>query len=51
MVRSEDRQARRRRNEQFDPEARYQPGIGYAYLTDETGLRLRPVPGRRGYEE
>jgi glycosyltransferase involved in cell wall biosynthesis len=51
MVRSEDRQARRRRNEQFDPEARCQPGIGYAYLTDETGLRLRPVPKHRGYAE
>ncbi len=51
MVRGEDRQARRRRNEQFDPEARYQPGLGYAYLTDETGLRLRPVPRRRGYAE
>jgi hypothetical protein len=51
MVRRDDRQARRQRNERLDPEARYQPGIGYAYLTDETGLRLRPVPERRGYEE
>lgn len=51
MVRREDREARRQRNEQFDPEARYQPGIGYAYLTDETELRLCPVPKLRGYEE
>lgn len=51
MVRREDREARRRRNERLDPQARCQPGIGYAYLTDETGLRLRPVPRRRGYAE
>jgi glycosyltransferase involved in cell wall biosynthesis len=51
MVRRDDRQARRQRNEQLDPQARCQPGIGYAYLTDETGLSLRPVPARRGFEE
>lgn len=51
MVQPKDREARRQRNEQFDPQARYQPGIGYAYLTDETGLRLCPVPRKRGYEE
>ena len=51
MVQPQDREARRRRNEQLDPQARYQPGIGYAYLTEETGLRLRPVPRHRGYEE
>jgi glycosyltransferase involved in cell wall biosynthesis len=51
MVRREDREARRRRNERLDPKARYQPGIGYAYLTDEAGLRLRPVPRRRGFTE
>lgn len=51
MVLREDREARRRRNERLDPEARCQPRIGYAYLTDETGLRLRPVPARRGYRE
>jgi hypothetical protein len=51
MVRPEDRDGRRRRNEQLDPEARCQPGIGYAYLTDETGLRLRAVPRRRRYQD
>ena len=51
MVHRQDREARRQRNEQFDPEARFQPGIGYAYLTDETGLCLRPIPSRRGFEE
>jgi hypothetical protein len=51
MVRREDREARRRRNEQLNPQARYQPGIGYAYLTDETGPRLRIVPRRRGFRE
>ena len=49
MVRKEDREARRRRNERLDPQARCQPGIGYAYLTDESGLRLRAVPRRRGF--
>ena len=51
MVRPEDRNGRRQRNERLDPEALCQPGIGYAYLTDETGLRLRPVPRRRGFED
>lgn len=51
MVHRQDRENRRLRNERFDPQARYQPGIGYAYLTDETGLCLRPVPKRRRYEE
>jgi hypothetical protein len=51
MVQRQDREARRLRYERFDPQARCQPGIGYAYLTDETGLRLRSVPRRRGYEE
>lgn len=51
MVRREDRENRRRRYETLDPEARNQSGIGYAYLTDETGLRLRPVPARRGFIE
>jgi glycosyltransferase involved in cell wall biosynthesis len=51
MVRREDREARRRRYELLDPDARYQPGIGYAYLTDQRGIRLRPVPAGRGYED
>jgi hypothetical protein len=45
------RQARRERYEQLDPEARWQPREGYAYLTDETGLELRPLPAGRGWEE
>jgi glycosyltransferase involved in cell wall biosynthesis len=52
MIRSEDRWARRRRYELADPEARYQmPGVGYAYLTDEQGLRLARVPPDRAYSE
>jgi glycosyltransferase involved in cell wall biosynthesis len=51
MVQRQDREARRRRNERLDPQARYQPGLGYAYLTDETDLLLRSVPRRRGYED
>jgi glycosyltransferase involved in cell wall biosynthesis len=51
MVRREDREARRRRYACLDVEARCQPGLGYAYLTDERGLKLRPVPARRNFEE
>ncbi len=49
MIHREDRIARRARYEGADPTARWQPGIGYAYLTDETGLRLRKVDPRRGF--
>jgi glycosyltransferase involved in cell wall biosynthesis len=51
MIRAADRSARRRRYEELDPEARWQPGIGYAYLTDETGLRLEPIASGREYLE
>ena len=51
MVRPDDRCARRRRYETLDPDARYQPQIGYAYLTDERGIHLRPVPVGRGYDD
>jgi hypothetical protein len=50
MMHPDDRIARRQRYEALDPDARYQPRIGYAYLTDERGIRLRRVPARRGYE-
>jgi glycosyltransferase involved in cell wall biosynthesis len=50
MIRPEDRLARRRRYELADPEARFQPSIGYAYLTDERGALLRRIPRGRGYE-
>ena len=49
MVHPGDRETRRARYERLDPEMRWQPGIGYAYLTDEDGLRLEPVPADRGY--
>lgn len=51
MLTPEDRRARRERYERLDPEARWQPREGYAYLTDETGLVLRRVPRRRGFVE
>jgi glycosyltransferase involved in cell wall biosynthesis len=51
MLRPEDRLARRQRYERLDPEARWQPGIGYAYLTDESGLRLKPVRAGRQFVE
>jgi hypothetical protein len=50
-IRPEDREARRERYKNLDPEARWQPGIGYDYLTDEAGLRLRRVSPRRGFVE
>jgi hypothetical protein len=50
MIRREDRLARRRRYELLDPDARWQ-AEGYAYLTDESGLRLRRVNPRRRYHE
>lgn len=51
MLHRDDRDARRRRYEMLDPEARWQPGLGYAYLTDERNLTLRPVPRHRGYAD
>ena len=51
MLCPEDRLVRRQRYETIDPEARYQPSHGYAYLTDETGLRLRRIPRRRTWSE
>jgi hypothetical protein len=49
MVAPEDRAARRQRYELLDPESAFQPE-GYEYLTDESGLSLRPVPRRRGFD-
>lgn len=48
MVRREEREARRRRWEERDPRGEHQT-IGYAHLTDETGLRLAPLPRGREY--
>jgi hypothetical protein len=48
MIRCEERLARRRRYELLDPHGRWQ-SEGYAYLTDETGLRLRSVRARRRF--
>lgn len=50
MLSPADRKARQRRYEELDPVHAWQP-IGYEYLTDERGLRLRPVPRRRGWSE
>lgn len=50
-IRAEERAARRDRYRQLDPEARWQPEIGYDYLTDERGLRLVRVGRRRGFLE
>lgn len=51
MIDREDRVARRRRYEEADPEARWQPGLGYAYLTDEQGLELRKLEPGRSFSE
>ena len=48
MLHAADREARRRRYEELDPESRWQ-AIGYAYLTDPTGMRLAPLPLGREY--
>lgn len=49
MLRRDDRLDRRRRYELADPDARWQPRVGYDYLTDERGLRLRAVPPARAF--
>ena len=49
MLTAELREARRRRYELLDPTARWQPTIGYAYLTDTSGLQLREIPKGREY--
>jgi hypothetical protein len=48
MIEPEDREARRRRYEEADPDGVWQPG-GYAYLTDASGIALRAVDPARGY--
>jgi hypothetical protein len=50
MLRPGDREDRRRRYEHADPDRRWQR-IGYEYLTDATGLRLRQVGARRSFED
>ena len=50
MLRPEDREARRRRYEQADPERQWQR-IGYEYLTDPQGLTLQRVGTRRGFTD
>jgi hypothetical protein len=47
MVAPDDRAARRERYERMDPSAEFQPDEGYAYLTEEAGLALLPVPSSR----
>ena len=49
MVDPASRRARREKYERLDPDGRYQK-IGYAYLTDESGLRLAPLSEGREYE-
>jgi glycosyltransferase involved in cell wall biosynthesis len=51
MIDPADRLKRRRRYEELDPGGRMNAGFGYEYLTDETGLELRPVDGKRGFVE
>jgi glycosyltransferase involved in cell wall biosynthesis len=50
MLRLEDREARRRKYETLDPEAQWQR-IGYAYLTDPTGLVIQRIASRRGFTD
>ena len=47
-----ERAARRAQYEALDPGGSFQPsGVGYAYLTDEEGLKVRRVPARRRWVE
>ncbi len=48
MIAPADREARRRRYEEADPDARWQEA-GYAYLTDPTGLELQAIDPARAY--
>jgi glycosyltransferase involved in cell wall biosynthesis len=48
MLTAESRAERRARYERLDPDGAHQ-AIGYAYLTDETGLRLEPLPPGRAW--
>lgn len=50
MVDPQDRGARRQRYELADPDSNWQPGVGYAYLTDERGLQLKRIESARGYD-
>jgi len=49
MIDAAARRARREKYERLDPSGEFQK-IGYAYLTDETGVRLSPLPKGREYE-
>lgn len=49
MIDPAARRARRAKYERLDPSGEFQK-IGYAYLTDETGIRLSPLPKGREYE-
>jgi hypothetical protein len=48
MLHRSDRELRRQRYEELDPNREYQ-STGYDYLTDDTGLELAPLPEGRGY--
>jgi hypothetical protein len=48
MLRAEDRLARQRRYQELDPD-RDEQAMGYDYMNDTRGLRLRRVPWRRRY--
>jgi len=48
MIAPADRAARVARYEALDPDLRLQP-MGYAYLSDETGLRLKRIRRKRGF--
>ncbi len=50
MLSRDDRIARRARYRELDPDCRWQR-IGYDYLTDESGLRLKRIEAGREYEE
>jgi hypothetical protein len=50
MLTPAQRSARREKYERLDPDHLWQ-SMGYRYLTDESGLRLRRIPARRAFED
>jgi hypothetical protein len=50
MLTDQDRAARRDRYKELDPDHRWQR-LGYDYLTDETGLRLKQVEPDRDFDD
>lgn len=49
-LRRDDRIKRKEKFKTIDPESKFQPRIGYDYMTDETELQLEKIPAGREFE-